>query len=464
MDCLAFYSLIRPAYLHQKKPYFKTVQMNTKLIAEQIFMAGVESVLPDKMIRKQVFINDSALCISHIQLPMDDINRIYVIGAGKASGIMAKEIESILGDRITEGHVVVKYGHAFDLEHIKMSEAGHPVPDINGYLATQKILEIAEKASEKDLIICLVSGGGSALLVDFPIGGNINDIIITNDLLLKSGADIIEMNAVRKHLSKVKGGQLATTVHPAILVSLILSDVIGDSLDAIASGPTAPDTTIFEDAVYVLEKYDLLSRVPQVILNYLKNGVEGVYPETPKPGNPIFSRTHNIIIGSNKIALEAARQSALELGLNALVVTGEMKGNAIEMAEHMVKTAIAFQKDENIKKPCCLLFGGETTIKVNGNGSGGRNQHLALYAALLLKDQNGITLLSAGTDGNDGPTKAAGAIVDTKTAEQALISGLYIEQYLKDFDSFHFFEKAGGHIVTGPTMTNVMDLVVIIIE
>ncbi|MEO8414244.1 MAG: glycerate kinase [Ginsengibacter sp.] len=438
--------------------------MNSKMIAEQIFLAGVKSVEPDKLIRRHVYIEGILLFISGIQLPLDTINHIYVIGAGKAGAVMAKEIDDILGDRITEGHVVVKYGHACDLKHIEVYEAGHPVPDNNGLLATQQILAIAGKADSNDLIICLISGGGSALLADLPEGGNISDLIITNSLLLKSGADIQEMNAVRKHLSKVKGGQLATAAYPAVLVSLVLSDVIGDELDTIASGPTVPDTTTFEDAIRVLEKYNLLKDIPQGHLEYLQGGVAGAHPETPKPGSPVFNDTHNIIIGSNTIALEAACKKAVESGLNAFSITTELQGDTMEAAHRLVETAIKYQKDPSVKKPCCLLFGGETTLRVTGSGIGGRNQHMALHAAWLLHDKEGITFLSAGTDGNDGPTTAAGAVVDTKTREQALLQDLDMNTYLQDFDSFHFFEKAGGHIVTGPTMTNVMDLVVIIIE
>ncbi len=237
--------------------------MDYKIIAEKIFLSAIKSVLPDKMIRKEISINKTTLNISGMDMPLDVIDGIYVIGAGKASAIMAKEIESIFGDRITGGRVVVKYGHLCKLKHINVSEAGHPLPDNNGYAATQKILEIARRAGDNDLIICLISGGGSALLADFPEGGNIDDIIITNNLLLKSGSDIREMNAVRKHLSKIKGGQLAKAAYPATLVSLILSDVIGDSPDTIASGPTAPDTTTFEDAINVLKKYDLLKKIPK---------------------------------------------------------------------------------------------------------------------------------------------------------------------------------------------------------
>jgi len=438
--------------------------MDHKITAEQIFLAGVDNVLPDKLIRNQVKVDGSMLFISSMQFSLDKINRIFIVGAGKASAMMAKEIENILGDRITDGHIVVKYGHAVELKYITITEASHPVPDHNGYVASQKILEIVSQAEENDLVVCLLSGGGSALLADFPDGCTLNDMVIVNDLLLKSGADIKETNAVRKHLSKVKGGQLARAAHPASLVSLLLSDVINDPLDVIASGPTVPDTSTFDDAMIVLKKYDLLAKVPHQVLSYLQQGVGKLSPETPKQGDPIFKSTHNIIIGSNKIALDAACQKAKEVGLNPITITSTLEGDAIKIAEQLIITALKFQSDSTIKKPCCLLFGGETTIKVNGSGTGGRNQHLALHAASLLNNKNGITLLSAGTDGGDGPTAAAGAVVNLKTKEQSVAIGIDLQKYLNEFDSFHFFEKAGGHIVTGPTMTNVMDLIVVIIE
>lgn len=438
--------------------------MDYRIIAEQIFLAGVESVLPDKLIHNQVKLEDLTLSISSRQFSLDRINRIFVFGAGKGSAMMAKEIENILGNRITDGHVIVKYGHAVDLKYITLTEASHPVPDNNGCIATQNIIEIVTQAEENDLVICLLSGGGSSLLADFPEGCTLNDIIITNDLLLRSGADIRETNTVRKHLSNVKGGQLAKAAQPATPVSLILSDVMGDPLDVIASGPTVPDPSTFEDAIHVLKKYNLLSKIPKQVLSYLQNGVNKLNPETPKPGDSIFDNTNNVVIGNNKIALNAACQKAKELGLNPIIITSTLEGDTVKVAEQLINTALKFKSDDAIKKPCCLLFGGETTLKVNGSGIGGRNQHLALHAASLLKNKNEITLLSAGTDGSDGPTAAAGAVVDSKTVERAEGMRLDIQKYLNDFNSFHFFEKAGGHIITGPTMTNVMDLIVIIVE
>jgi len=439
-------------------------KMDAKTLAKQIFLAGVESVMPDKLIREQVMIKDSTLFISSHRYPLGTINRIFVIGAGKASALMAREIENILGDRIAEGHVVVKYGHACSLKNISLTQAGHPVPDNNGNLATQKILAIARKANANDLVICLISGGGSALLADFPENSTLSDMIITNDLLLKSGADIKEINAVRRHLSQVKGGQLAKAAHPAFLVSLILSDVIGDPLDVIASGPTVPDPTTFKDAIGILKKYDLFAKIPLCLVTHLKNGVEGLSPETPKPGDSVFNNTNNIVIGNNKVALHAAAKKAIELGLPPLLITAELEGETIIIAKQLFTTALQFQSDDTHTKPCCLLFGGETTLNVSGSGKGGRNQHLALYAASLLKNHHGITLLSAGTDGNDGPTSVAGAVVNSNTSEYALSTGMDIQNYLNNFDSFHFFQRAAGHILTGPTLTNVMDLIVVIIE
>ena len=438
--------------------------MDPRISAEQIFMAGIESVLPDKLIGDHVVIRGSTLLISSLRFPLDTVDRIFVIGAGKACALMAKEIENILGDRIAEGHVVVKYAHACALKYITLTEAGHPVPDNNGHLATQNILEIAKKANANDLIICLLSGGGSALLTDFPEDSTVDDIIIANDLLIKSGADIKEINAVRKHLSQVKGGQLAKAAYPAFLVSLILSDVIGDPLDVIASGPTVPDPTTFEDAIRVLRKYDLFSVLPRSLVHHLKKGVAALCPETPKPGDPVFNKTTNIIIGNNKIMLNAASKKAFELGLPPLLITTELEGDTIKLAQCVVAKALHFQKDRSSRKPCCLLFSGESTLKVSGKGTGGRNQHLALYAALLLTNHPGITLLAGGTDGSDGPTPVAGAIVNSDTTKYAESIGMPIQNYLKNFDSFYFFSKVGGQLITGPTKTNVMDLIVIIIE
>jgi hydroxypyruvate reductase/glycerate 2-kinase len=262
----------------------------------------------------------------------------------------------------------------------------------------------------------------------------------------------------------VKGGQLVKAVWPATLVSLILSDVPGNSLEVVASGPTAPDSTTFGEAVKVLENYQLTNDITVPILNYLKEGERGIRPETLKPGDPLFNKTFNILAGTNLIALEEAKKAAIDLGFNTIIIESEMQGYVENLAQNIVDTALNYKNNNEIKKPVCLLYGGEPTIKVTGEGLGGRNQHLALSAAIKLRDLPGITFLSAGTDGTDGSTQAAGAVVDADTVHMALSINADPEKYLDEFDSFNFFKLTGGHIITGPTLTNVMDLVVVIVE
>jgi glycerate-2-kinase len=438
--------------------------MNHRTIAEQIFLAGIDSVLPERLITKEMTLKDNHLCIGHLNFSLELIDNIYVIGAGKASAMMAAAVEKILGNRISEGHIVVKYGHSCKLKFITVSEARHPVSDSNGFKATEKILKIADKANRNDLVLCLLSGGGSALLPDFPEGSSPEEMITVNNLLINSGACIKEINAVRKHLSLVKGGQLARAICPATLVSLILSDVPGDLLDVIASGPTTPDPTTFRQALDVLDKFNLTAHIPVGILKYLDDGSAGIRPETPKPLDPVFERTNNLLIGTNKIALEAAKQKAFEYNINAVIIDDQLQGDTTTVAGYIVETSLNFKNDKSEVKPVCLLLGGETTVKMTGKGLGGRNQHLALLSAILLQNNPGITILSAGTDGTDGPTGAAGAVVDSDTLRASLSKNIDHEKYLREFDSYHFFKKAGGHIITGPTMTNVMDIIVVIVE
>ena len=438
--------------------------MTNRENAEQIFLAGVRSVLPEKLITGMMAVSGSVLTIQGQGFPLTGIRNIFLIGAGKASAAMGHYVETILGNRITGGHIVVKYDHSCKLKKIRVTEAGHPVPDINGYHATEEIKKIAQQASENDLVICLLSGGGSALLADLPEGILAEELYIVNNLLIRCGASIGEINCVRKHLSGVKGGQLSRIAWPATIVSLILSDVIGDPLDVIASGPTAPDPSTFNDALRIIEYYHLASDVTVGVLNYLKEGSKGIHPETPKPGDPLFSRTFNFLAGTNRTALEAAKSKAISFGFNTCVVESELCRNMENAAETILNEAKAYKKNNDFKKPVCLLYGGEPTLKVNGNGHGGRNQHLALVSAIRLQGHQGITLLSAGTDGTDGPTDAAGAVVDSDTVNRARSLNADPEVYLAEYDSYNFFRRTGGQIKTGPTFTNVMDMVVVLIE
>jgi len=438
--------------------------MNAKNAAEEIFRAAVDSVKPDKIVRRWMSLSQGRFRIGDESYDLNEVRKLRVIGFGKASANMAEAVEEILGDRISGGLVITKYGHGSTLKFIEVAEAGHPVPDENGFAATRKILDLAKDADERDLVICLISGGGSALLADYPPGSSPQDLKVLNDLLLKSGADIQEMNAVRKHLSMVKGGQLARALYPARIVSLILSDVIGDPLDVIASGPTAPDPSTFAEAHGVLVKYGLDGKIPRALRETIEAGLRGAIPETLKPGDPVRGRITNLIIGSNRIALEAAAAKSETLGFHPRIMSSDLRGDSAQTARGLVELAVREQAEASSKKPLSLLFGGETTIRVSGGGLGGRNQHLALVAATALTNTRGITLLAAGTDGNDGPTDAAGAVVDSETCARAEALGLSPESYLATFDSYHFFEKTDGHVITGPTMTNVMDLIIILIE
>ncbi|HRR62717.1 MAG TPA: glycerate-2-kinase family protein, partial [Paludibacteraceae bacterium] len=320
------------------------MKINPKTDIKQIFLSGIESVLPDKLIKSEVRWSNNVLSIQNHSFYLPDFENIFVIGAGKATALMAKEIESILGNYISAGHIVVKYQHKCALNIIEITEAGHPLPDENGQKAAQRILTIAKQAGSHDLVICLFSGGASALLADCPDEISLSDLITTNDLLIKSGASIQEINTVRKHISKLKGGQLAKEIYPAQTVSLILSDVIGDRLDVIASGPTYPDPTTFSEAYEVLKKYELINKVPLSVVQYLKRGIAGEISETPKSDDSIFSKVYNIIIGNNKMALEAAGRKAKELGYQAHVITDNLQSNIEETANFILSTIEKFKE------------------------------------------------------------------------------------------------------------------------
>jgi glycerate 2-kinase len=437
--------------------------MNNRRTAIDIFLAGVESVKPDNLIKSFVSLSGNTIEIENLKFDLKAIKNIIVVGAGKASAMMALSLESILGSRISRGHIITKYGHSVPLKYIDVTEAGHPVPDENGITGTGKIISIARQAGENDLLICLISGGGSSLMVDVPEGCDLEDLKELNNVLLKSGANITEMNCIRKHLSNLKGGLLSRLAYPARVVSLILSDVIGDPLDVIASGPTAPDPTTFSDAISTLRKFGIEDKIPRKILNVLQEGSENKRQETVKESDEILLQTSNLIIGNNRLALKAAMEKAEGSGYESRIITSNLNGDVADAAKYLVGIAKKVNQEEPGRK-VCLLFAGEPTVKITGNGSGGRNQHLALIAASLIEDEPGITILSGGTDGTDGPTDAAGAVVDNFTTKNALDKHLDIERYLYNFDSYNFFKKEGGLLLTGPTQTNVMDLLVVLIN
>lgn len=438
--------------------------MNNRETSEHIFLAGIRGVLPGKIISDLVSLHGSVLKIGNLSYDLERFSNLYVLGAGKASAALGHYLENILGSRITGGQIVTKYGYFCRLRKIRVTEAGHPVPDENSFSATAEILLIADNAVENDLVICIWSGGGSSLLSDHPDSSSQQELMFFNDMLVRCGAGIGEINIVRKHLSKVKGGQLSRHIWPAACVTIYLSDVIGDPPDVVASGPTSPDNSTFDNALQVVEKYGLKNDVPASLLGYIYEGAQGIHPDTPKPGDHYFSRSGLVLAGNNMTALQAAFKEAEGMGFSTFIITAGLSGSTDEACSYIIDAITGYRNNNSIRRPICLLFGGETTVRVAGDGIGGRNQHLALTMAMKLQDISGVTFLSAGTDGNDGNTEMAGALVDSETIHDALSMNVDPARYLQEFDSFNFFKSVGGHVHTGPTMTNVMDIIIAIIE
>lgn len=433
------------------------------MLAMNLVRAALAAVEPAAAVRAHVRRIDSILEVDNRRYDLNSIRHIYVVGAGKASAPMAQAIESILGDRITAGVVSVKYGYTAPTQRIQIDQAGHPIPDERAVQATEKMINLLRQAGPEDLVICVISGGGSALMVAPWPGITLADERRLTNQLLRSGATINEINTVRKHLSQVKGGGLRRLAGPATVISLILSDVLGNPLDVIASGPTVPDPTTYVDAWEVLERYDLINDLPPAIARHLQDGLAGRIPDTPKPGDPIFDRTQNVVVASNAHAVQAAIDRARQDGLNTLLLSTFVEGEAREVAKVFAAIGKELNRSDNpIRRPAVIVAGGETTVTVRGPGRGGRNQEFALSAAIQIDGLDDVTIVAFATDGTDGPTDAAGAIVDGSTVRRARAIGLDPRAALVDNDSYTFFQKLGDLIVTGPTNTNVDDLYMII--
>lgn len=429
-----------------------------------IFQAGLRAVEPAEAVRRYVGRNQNILTVANRRYDLNDFRQIFVIGAGKAACPMAAALEEILSDRLTGGQVNVKYGHLAPLKKIRAQQAGHPIPDEAGWRGTQKILELLAQAEKDDLILCALSGGGSALLPMPSPGISLEDKQNTTKLLLACGATINEMNTVRKHLSQVKGGQLAAAAYPAALVTLILSDVIGDPLEAIASGPTVPDHSTFNDVQMILDKYKIRGSLPESVQKHIAKGLAGEIPETPKPNDAIFAKTQNLIVASNRQAIEAAKAAGQKLGYHTLILSTLIEGETKEVARVHAAIAKEIRLSGNpLQPPACVISGGETTVTLRGHGLGGRNQEFVLAAAIGIAGLSDAVILSAGTDGTDGPTDAAGAICDGETIRRAIELNLDSQVFLNDNNSYRFFEKLGDLVITGPTNTNVMDLRILLI-
>jgi len=431
-----------------------------------LFKKGIDAVHGYKVVKDAMRLDGDVLTIvaqgKLKQLQLSRFKRIHLIGVGKASVSMARAAKEVLGEHVHSSFIVTKYHYAQDVpSDLRVVQSGHPIPDENSYKHAREMFRLCNEAQEDDLFINVVSGGASSLL-SFPAGEiTLEDKRYTTSLLLKSGATIEEINTVRKHLSKIKGGQLARVAFPATMLTLILSDVVGDDLSTIASGMTAPDPTTFDDAYRVIEKYRLEKLLPDTVLARLRRGIEGKIAETPKADDECFQRTDNIIIGSNRIALKAIEDCAKELGYEAGILTDELKGEARAVGKNFAARAKELVKS---KAKACLIAGGETSVTVVGHGKGGRNTEMALAAAIALDGTPDVVFLSAGTDGTDGETDAAGAIADGATLLRARTLGLVANEHLQNNDSYNFFKFVGDLVITGTTNTNVMDIQILLVD
>lgn len=432
--------------------------------AREIFSAGLQAADPLAAIARHVQLHDHRLQIGERSYDLDELRRVFVMGCGKAAARMALALQEILRARISGGIVVVKHGHGLPLEKIKVVEAGHPIPDSAGVEGARQIMEIADSAGAQDLILFVISGGGSALLPMPAVGLTLADKQLTTQILLGSGATIQEVNGLRKHLSRLKGGRLAQLAFPATVAALILSDVVGDALDAIASGPTVADTTTYTDCLEILQRYHLRGKIPAAALGLLERGARGEVAETGKPSDAILQKVQNIIVGSNQLALAAAQKRAENLGYRGIILSRTVEGESREVAKsHAALVKNLLLREESAHAPVCLISGGETTVTLRGDGLGGRNQEFALAAAMEIAGIDNVALLSAGTDGTDGPTEAAGGIVDGTTVQKGAARGLHAAEFLARNDSYSFLQATNDLLITGPTFTNVMDLQLILV-
>lgn len=464
----------------------------------RVLAAAIRAVEPAEALRTHVALTGATLHIGPQNYHLQDIDRIIVVGGGKAGAPMSAALYAILGQRIAAGAINVKYGHtagaggwqvrfASDAPSalwppaaarasarvadgpITIIEAGHPVPDAAGLAGAEHIAGLLHGLTERDLALVLLSGGGSALLPLPAPGITLADYQALTQLLLRCGADITEINMVRKHCAQLQGGQMARLAAPAQVATLILSDVVGTPLDAIASGPTVPDHSTFTDAWGVLERYGISEQAPGSVRQHLQRGLDGKIPDTPKPGDPLFARVNNVVIGDNASAGRAAVAEARRLGFNSALLTTFVQGEAREVGRTVAGLAqgIAYGQSD-FAAPACLVLGGETTVTIRGNGLGGRNQELALAAGIALGSYplpTGTTaaVVSLGTDGSDGPTDAAGGIGTPDTLARARALGLDARAALADNDSYHLLAALGDLIVTGPTQTNVNDVILVFV-
>ncbi len=436
-----------------------------------ILEAALQAIEPGYAVRRALIREGDALIVDGWRYPLDQAGRVWIAAFGKAAAPMGRAAAAILGDRLAGGLLVTKVGHAGDRTALPPSlallEAAHPVPDAAGVAAARRIADLARQAVAGDLVVCLVSGGGSALLTLPAEGLALSDVQATTAALLRCGATIDEINTLRKHLSQVAGGQLARLAAPAQVLSLMLSDVVGSPLDVIASGPTVPDRSTWADAWGIVERYSLQAILPAPVLDRLRAGLAGQLADTPKPDDPIFASIKTVVIGDNAVAAAVAEERAAALGFNAKVLTTFVEGEAREVA----RVAVALGREvaaygRPVTPPACLILGGETTVTIRGEGKGGRNQELALAAASVLDhlpEGRRIVVVALATDGTDGPTDAAGGLVDGTTASRGRAVRLDPRQHLASNNAYPYLDAVGDLLITGPTQTNVNDLMFVFV-
>ncbi len=441
--------------------------MNLKNDFLTILRGALQAVDPHEALLRLLDLETGSLLMGGTRkeaLDLESFDRVFVVGTGKATASMARAVEERLGPAITGGLIIVKDGHTEKLERVRQLEASHPVPDERGLAAGRDLLGLLEDCGERDLVIALISGGGSALLPAPAEGITLEEKRAVTELLLRSGASIGEMNAVRKHLSRAKGGLLARAAFPATVLNFMVSDVVGDDVGIIASGPFSPDRSTFADARAVLERYGIAEKTPASVLLRFADGVAGRIEETPKPGDAAFERVRQFIIASNLHALSGARDAAARLGYHPLILSSMIEGDTADAARWHCSIAREILSSGNpVPRPACIISGGETTVRVLGSGLGGRNMEFALIAAGEIEGLEGVLVGSAGTDGTDGPTDAAGAMADGSTIARAREAGMDHADYILRNDSYHFFEALGDLVTTGPTGTNVMDVRIMLV-
>lgn len=429
--------------------------------AGRIWQAALRAAEPGACVRRALRLTGNDLDVEGERIELK--GRLIVVGAGKAGAAMARTLEEILGGRITGGLVITRYGHRLRTERIEIAEAAHPVPDVAGVEAVGRMRDLLSGLDATDVVLCLISGGGSALMPDPAPGVTLEEKQEVTTRLLRAGATIRELNAVRKHLSGIKGGQLARWAAPARVVSLIMSDVIGDPPDFIASGPTAADTSTYHDALAVLSRYGV--DAPTGVRTRLEKGSQGALSETPKPGDPVFERVSNHVIASNRLLVATAASEARELGFNTLVLTSGLEGEAADVGRLFAAIAReVVSTGQPAPAPACILAAGETTVTVRGKGLGGRNLEMALAWSLAVAEwKHAACFASIASDGSDGPTEAAGAVVDPGTCARATELGMDPAARLADNDSLRPLAAVGDTVVTGPTHTNLMDLQILLV-